>query len=45
MHSREPYLAEVRKEYEKADKEEKRRLLDEAAKRTGLKRKRATERR
>jgi hypothetical protein len=33
MHSREQYLAELRKEYEKADKPEKGRLLDEAAKR------------
>jgi len=39
MHSREQYLEKVRTEYEKADKQGKGRLLDEARKRTGLNRK------
>jgi hypothetical protein len=36
MHSRNQYLEELRKEYLKASKKEKSRLLDEAKKRTGL---------
>ena len=39
MHSREQYLARVREEYSKAGKRAKTRLLNEAKKRTGLKRK------
>lgn len=39
MHARNQYLAEVRKEYERADKKNRSRLLDEAQKRTGLNRK------
>ncbi len=36
MHSRNQYLEELRKQYFKASKKEKSRLLDEAKKRTGL---------
>jgi len=39
MHSREQYLATLRQEYQRADKDQKSRLLDEAQKRTGLNRK------
>jgi len=39
MHSREQYLEELQKEYERADKKQKGGLLDEAEKRTGLERK------
>lgn len=39
MHSRDQYLKELQKEYVRADKKEKRRLLDEAEKRTNLVRK------
>jgi len=39
MHSREQYLATLRQEYQRADKKQKSRLLDEAQKRTGLNRK------
>ena len=39
MHARKQYLAEVRKEYARADEKERRRLLDEAEKRTGYNRK------
>jgi hypothetical protein len=39
MHSREQYLAQVRKEYRRASKKEKTRLLNEARKRTLLARK------
>ncbi len=39
MHSRKQYLAEVRKEYERADGTERSRLLDEAEKRTKYHRK------
>ena len=39
MHSREQYLARVREEYRKATKRAKTRLLNEARKRTRLKRK------
>jgi hypothetical protein len=39
MHARKQYLAEVRKEYERADESGRSRLLDEAAKRTKYNRK------
>jgi len=39
MHSREQYLATLRQEYQRADKNQKSRLLDEAEKRTELNRK------
>lgn len=39
MHARKQYLAEVRKEYERADKQNRTQLLDEAEQRTGLRRK------
>ena len=39
MHARKQYLAEVRKEYERADEKGRSRLLDEAEKRTGYNRK------
>jgi len=39
MHSREQYLATLRQEYQRADKKQKSRLLDEAEKRTSLHRK------
>src|SRR4051795_12345429 len=39
MHSREQYLEQVRKEYRRASKKEKTRLLNEARKRTRLARK------
>jgi hypothetical protein len=39
MHARKQYLADVRKEYQRADERARSRLLDEAQKRTGYKRK------
>ena len=39
MHTRKEYLAELWKEYEKASRTERSRLLDEAEKRTRLNRK------
>jgi hypothetical protein len=39
MHARKQYLAEVRKDYERADESGRTRLLDEAQKRTGYNRK------
>jgi hypothetical protein len=39
MHASKQYLAEVRKEYGRADERDRRRLLDEAEKRTGYNRK------
>jgi len=39
MHAREQYLEQVRKEYRRASKKEKTRLLNEARKRTRLARK------
>ena len=39
MHAREQYLAEVRREYVKADEGRRTQLLDEAEKRTGMNRK------
>jgi len=39
MHARKQYLAEVRREYERADEKGRSRLLDEAEKRTGYNRK------
>jgi hypothetical protein len=39
MHARKQYLAEVRKEYERADQRDRSKLLDEAEKRSGYHRK------
>ena len=39
MHSREQYLEALRKEYRGANRKQKKRLLNEARKRTGLNRK------
>ena len=38
MHSREQYLATLRQDYQRADKKQKTRLLNEAQKRTRLNR-------